>query len=386
MRGDTPANLTERPDRVTRQLTAAWESFVTGTPIVGPRPRPVIFRGWERCRELGINPGSIRAPTSGTMGDLEARLARETFGIAGREVLGRYERLVGDSGHVMVLADASGQIVYAIGSKKVRDRLEQINFVPGGVWAEDVVGPNGVGTPIAVGRPELVFGSEHYCQGWQPWVCYGSPVRHPEGNEVIGAIDITGPIRAAQPETMALTIAIAQSIEQRIWLTDMQRREILRARYRDCERRWPGDALLLLTAAGRIIDANPTAFDRLDRAGRGLLDRFIADLMPGIWEAGRGIEGLGASGEWLVETVVAPGAGWQVRMEPVDDADRRLGAILIVHAASRRTAAPAGGLRALTDAMIRQVVADCGGRIGAAARRLGINRTTIYRRLKQRAD
>ena len=185
---------------------------------------------------------------------------------------------------------------------------------------------------------------------------------------------------------MALTIAIAQSIEQRIWLTDMQRREILRARYRDCERRWPGDALLLLTAAGRIIDANPTAFDRLDRAGRGLLDRFIADLMPGIWEAGRGIEGLGASGEWLVETVVAPGAGWQVRMEPVDDADRRLGAILIVHAASRRTAAPAGGLRDLTDAMIRQVVADCGGRIGAAARRLGINRTTIYRRLKQRAD
>jgi transcriptional regulator of acetoin/glycerol metabolism len=47
-----------------------------------------------------------------------------------------------------------------------------------------------------------------------------------------------------------------------------------------------------------------------------------------------------------------------------------------------------GGLRQSEDAIIRQALLESGGRVGEAARRLDVARTTIYRRLKrwQRLD
>ena len=81
----------------------------------------------------------------------------------------------GESVHVAILADAHGRILYEVGHPEVQARLSDINLTTGALWSEQVVGLNGVGTPLALGRPELVFGHEHYCRGWQPWVCYGGP-------------------------------------------------------------------------------------------------------------------------------------------------------------------------------------------------------------------
>lgn len=83
-----------------------------------------------------------------------------------------FARVIEGTGHVAVLADVKGRIIYSVGHKEVKKALEDLNFQPGGVWSEEVVGPNGVGTPIALGMPGFVFGPEHFCEGWQPWVCY----------------------------------------------------------------------------------------------------------------------------------------------------------------------------------------------------------------------
>ena len=42
-----------------------------------------------------------------------------------------------------------------------------------------------------------------------------------------------------------------------------------------------------------------------------------------------------------------------------------------------------GGLRQTEDAIIKQALQESGGRVGEAARRLDVARTTIYRRLKR---
>jgi transcriptional regulator of acetoin/glycerol metabolism len=54
--------------------------------------------------------------------------------------------------------------------------------------------------------------------------------------------------------------------------------------------------------------------------------------------------------------------------------------------AGRRPAATPtapGGLRENEDALIRQALLESGGRVGEAARRLDVARTTIYRRLRR---
>src|SRR5438093_3686755 len=105
--------------------------------------------------------------------------------------------------------------------------LERINFMPGAAWSETAAGSNGEGTPLALGRPEVVFGTEHYCRQWQPWVCYGCPVREPAIGRVLGGVDISGPAKKVQTHTFALTVSIARPIEQLLSVFELQRRETL---------------------------------------------------------------------------------------------------------------------------------------------------------------
>jgi hypothetical protein len=85
-------------------------------------------------------------------------------------------------------------------------------------------------------------------------------------------------------------------------------------------------------------------------------------------------------------------------LQPIRDAQRRLaGYLLGLRAANpagfrqapapvevERMATPEGrSLKASTNELIRRTLAECNGEVGRAARRLGIARSTLYRRLKQ---
>jgi len=136
-----------------------WEKFVGTGQLNRKRLRPVIADRWLRCRELGINPLNERARSVISKEEIEAKLHSENLGISGKNVLDKMSNTVEDTGHAIVLADNSGRILYSVGHQQIEDHLERINFRPGGEWNEDVVGPNGVGTPLTLGHPELVMGS-----------------------------------------------------------------------------------------------------------------------------------------------------------------------------------------------------------------------------------
>ena len=321
----------EGPGKANRAIASAWESFVSGGKFSGVTPRSVIAQSWLRCRQLGISPGTDRAPTEISIEEIETILAGQMLGRAVKRVLDVYEGLIQGSDHVIVFGDRAGRLLYSVGQRRVLDRLERINFMPGAVWSESVVGPNGIGTPIVLGRSELVFGTEHYCQGWQPWVCYGSPVRDPESREVIGAIDITGPARLAQVETMALTVAIAQAVEQHLQLECLHLRDLLRSRFRDFERRWPQHGLVLINGSGRILDANAAAVRILGLDAMAIVNRFLAEVSGDLWASYRSAEP-GAVTE-LEVTRAGPGAAVRrvkLRVEGIIHENRLAGAVLLL--------------------------------------------------------
>ena len=65
-----PAHLT----RASKEVAAAWESFINEGTIVGPAPRPVVLKGWMRCREQGIDPHAERASIGMTPEELQSIL------------------------------------------------------------------------------------------------------------------------------------------------------------------------------------------------------------------------------------------------------------------------------------------------------------------------
>ncbi len=272
------------PEQAIAQATAAWESFVRDGQFQQHKPRQIIANSWQQCRASGIDPESGRAPTTLGFDHLKEYMQEHELGQSGVEVLDSYSDLLAESGHVLVLADAKGQLLHSVGQKQIQKKLEQINFMPGADWAEETVGPNGIGTALSLGRPELVLGSEHYCQGWQPWVCYGAPIYSPGNNNVIGAVDITGSARFVKSESLALTISIAKSIEQVLMIKHLKLREQRQELLENLERQWPHEGLLLLHADGDFLDLNLRASRFLKMDHKCSTKKDLEQKLPQLWE------------------------------------------------------------------------------------------------------
>jgi transcriptional regulator of acetoin/glycerol metabolism len=139
------------------------------------------------------------------------------------------------------------------GDPAALEGLAEINFRPGGHWAEAVVGTNGPGTAIAAGRPVHIIGAEHFCAGWQRWHCAAVPIRHPTTGEIIGVLDISGFREVAHPHTYNLALALVVAIQQALTTRELQRQCLAMAQLGDLARRFPGDHVVAVDRLGRIL-------------------------------------------------------------------------------------------------------------------------------------
>jgi len=372
------------PDNVSASLNAVtneWEHFIETGKISGKNLRPVIAKSWIRCSELAISPLEERARTVLSAEEIEAILHHENLGVSGKNVLDRMAQTVEGTEHAIVLADDSGSILYSVGHRKIQEHLEKINFRPGGGWNENMVGPNGIGTTLALGRPELVMGSEHFCQGWQPWVCYGAPIYNPSNHSVLGCIDITGPANKICVEAMALAISITQSIEADLSAMQLKNRETLRAAYSEVRMKWPNDASLELDENGYIVDINSYAYDLLNISSPDLLKIPFTLSLPELWLEVQPClrDGLERECRINLQNIFIDSIAYLVK--PVAINGKQLGCTIVFTSGKRASNTPAS-LRYNKDDLIRKTLIQTGGNISKAARILNIDRTTIYRRRK----
>jgi transcriptional regulator of acetoin/glycerol metabolism len=359
-----------------------WELFVDTGKLSDKSLRPVIADSWLRCRELAINPHEERARRVISAEEIEARLHHENLGLSGKNVLDRMAQTVEGTGHTIVLADNSGSILYSVGHRQVQEHLEKINFRPGGGWSENMVGPNGIGTSLALGRPELVMGSEHFCQGWQPWVCYGAPIHNPSNHSILGCIDITGPANKVCVEAMALAISITQSIEADLSVRQLKTREILRTAYSEVRMQWPNDASLVLDENGYIVDINSYACELLNISSPSLLKIPFTLNLPELWLDVQTClrDGLERECQMSLQNAITDSISYLIK--PIAMDGRQPGCAIVFTNGKCAGNTPAS-LRYNEDDLIRKTLIQTGGNISKAARILNIDRATIYRRRKQ---
>lgn len=227
--------------RIKASLEKAWEHYLELKRLDDKLIRPVVADAWKRCEAIGIDPLLQRAPERLDVPSLAGPWVTGADLLATAiPVLRRLGEVLRDGKSVAVLCDARGELLDAVGDPVVQGHLEFRNFMKGAVWVENNTGNNAPGTCLALGQPVQVISAEHFCQGWHDFVCTAIPVRNPFSTEIVGALDVTGPVSEAQKHAYVTVLEAVREIEA-----------LLFQRNCDQERLFLQEALRAVTATTR---------------------------------------------------------------------------------------------------------------------------------------
>jgi transcriptional regulator of acetoin/glycerol metabolism len=318
--------------------------------------RQPVLRSWLRCTDMGLIQGRPRE--AGPLSESELNALRQRRESLRRLCRPELEMLAGearDTSSVVILADADGMILDTIGDTGFLSRAAQVALRPGVSWTEASTGTNAIGTAIAERRPIAVHGPEHFFAEHAVLSCAATPILDPRG-AIVGALDMSGPSASGHGHALGLIRLAVDQIEHRLFRTGFADCRVLRMH---------DDAAMLGTARegvlvfrnDRLVAANRRGLSLVGRSWDALDDTVLSELVDMQGQAARGQLRL-TNGATLI-------GGW--------DADGRGGGVELPLAAR-----PLADDRAEA---IDAALAAHGGNVSAAARQLGVHRSTIHRHL-----
>ncbi|MFD0657284.1 sigma-54-dependent transcriptional regulator family protein [Thermocatellispora tengchongensis] len=194
-----PVDPVDELDDYAVRLRRWHESAVTGGEVEDGAPRRLISASWRRSLDAGIDPEIRSAPLAYEQSDMrDIRLAHPLnplLPLLAQTLL----PLADQTGHVMVVTDAQGRVLWREGDHATMRRADGIGLTDGFDWGENAVGTNGIGTALAARRSVHVFSSEHLVRVLHPWSCSASPIIDPDTSEVLGCVDISGTFERLHP-------------------------------------------------------------------------------------------------------------------------------------------------------------------------------------------
>ncbi len=87
---------------------------------------------------------------------------------------------------IVAVADEMGRILWTTSSDYMRERAEAVHFIPGSGWDERSAGTNAIGLALVHQHTQTVFAAEHYLRAMHEWVCYSTPIIHPQTGDTVG--------------------------------------------------------------------------------------------------------------------------------------------------------------------------------------------------------
>jgi hypothetical protein len=245
-------DLLRDPESYARLLSDVRDAVLSGVPA--PRsPRSVVSASWSRSLAAHVDPEHKLPPV--VYQGAELADVREAHPLASVLPLLRQTlvSIADDAEHVMIVTDAEGNILWREGSAGVCHQADKVNLAEGTRWAENVVGTNAMGTSLATGEAVQIYSAEHLVRMYHGWTCAAAPLRDPDTGILLGAIDVSGPLRTVHPAMLALVSAAAQLADGQLRAQLAVRDERLRRanmRHLDALRGSPG---ALLSASGRVL-------------------------------------------------------------------------------------------------------------------------------------
>jgi len=326
-----------------------------------------ILRSWIRCADMGLDARADPCADAPAASDIRMLHEKhEALRRISRPELDALYAEARDLSGIVILTNARGEILDAVGDSGFAGRAAQGALRPGVLWSEDGTGTNAIGTAIAERRAVAVNGGEHYFQVHQGLSCAATPIIDPRG-AVLGVLDISTPVNLqggtqSSPQgghMLGLMRLAAEQIEHRLFRDGFEACQTLR---------FHSDANLVGAARGGILVFRDGVAVAANRRGLSLMGRNWEDLdmlsFDDLFDAG----GLRSG------TVRLRGHDGRVFHGRCDVDGQN------VLAGEGRLMSD-GRLEDVETAAMRRALDTHGGNVSAAARALGIHRSTLYRRL-----
>lgn len=196
-------------------IEKAWKNFIS-TGKVNPKVRSEIRDSWIRCMNHSVDPYNGKGNIKHS--NIEKLISKNSELISvSRPIMESIYSMVRGSGFALFLADKDGYIIDVIGDKDIMERVTELNFLKGELWAENVVGTNAIGTALYLNKPLQTIGAEHYGINQHSWTCSASPI-YDEDDNLIGCINMSGNYYNAHSHTLGIVSAAAQSIQKQMAL------------------------------------------------------------------------------------------------------------------------------------------------------------------------
>ena len=222
--------------------------------------RPVVERSWRRLASAGIDPDRLEPRRAIDHAELDYVRASSPLSHV-IDVLRRcLVRFADDSEHVMVVVDNLGRVLWMEGHNSVHHRADKIMFREGMYWTEDSAGTNAIGTALAIDHAVQIFSAEHFLREQHPWWCSAAPIHNPLTGQTIGIVDLSGALRTAHPDSLALVVAAAGIAEEALALRQAAQDDRLRQAFLNQTPERTRGRRALLTPDGRILLAEPAGW------------------------------------------------------------------------------------------------------------------------------
>jgi signal transduction histidine kinase len=299
-----------------REIKQAWEKFIANG-AASNAVRGIVAASWERSQRYQIPVERGEAPLAPEAEVVQRRSEYAELVAAARPALEQARVLLAEANSMIILTDPSGVIIETAGDPRTTDFGRIMHLEQGGHWAEADIGTNAIGTAIAALRPVQIHGVEHFCSEVQRWTCAASPVWHPTDGELLGILDISGPAKTFNPQSLAFAGAVGRQIESMLTQSIKDDHERLLRYFVSKRAHWLTEDVVAIDRRGLVVYATDAALQVLERCTQGLISKgrisSLNKVSPAAWPARL--------------SQLAP----NVSIELVVDNHRAIGAILVLH-------------------------------------------------------
>lgn len=190
-----------------------WENFFINNKKDNLKVRDVILNSWKRSIEYGLNPLNLNKYVLSKDDLKRAKNENRNLIDISKPYMNNLHKFVDGAGFVIILTDKSGLILETVNDQSIKKQAEETKLIPGATRDEMIFGTNAIGTCLYENVPIQMVGAEHFYRKHQNWTCSAAPIHGIDGN-IIGCLDISGPMEKVHPHTLGMIVAAVDGIEK----------------------------------------------------------------------------------------------------------------------------------------------------------------------------